>query len=471
MDAVYTMRELSRHLASCVHKFTHVCLSGDTLLVDTVRSSCDEAPCKAGEYKTGQYKTGRPFYFNGSRFPIARLAKATINASDAVALLPSGISNWGFRWFERAPGADIGPGAAGNIAHQLYDSVLHEVDAMLQSQQAISVVIGDAPPSRNTLVHAIRRRLFAKATFRSERHGCFRALYSYSWSCDRFMSRYNLSLAAPNAGAASLRMLRGLARSLASPGPDPTDPWSERRPAEPAEPSGSREQRGRVAAPAGHTASASTAAPGTAAPAALAPPPRVLLLYGRSDASRRRLLNLSSHVAALRSRFPPPRWSVVLWEDLQRSATFGREGTQPVAATLDLLMRRVSLLLTPHGALPSVAGLLMRNGSSVFELFSSCMQRSWLPAHVLAALGVTHAALAGRSELQSSKRYRIASTLVDPMSGRKVIGCPKYPNDPDLMIDAARLATVVERLWVRDHESRRAQVTSRARLVLSNDYE
>ena len=31
--------------------------------------------------------------------------------------------------------------------------------------------------------------------------------------------------------------------------------------------------------------------------------------------------------------------------------------------------------------------------------------------------------------------------------------------------------TVVERLWVRDHESRRAQVTSRARLVLSNDYE
>ena len=113
-------------------------------------------------------------------------------------------------------------------------------------------------------------------------------------------------------------------------------------------------------------------------------------------------------------------------------------------------------MLTPHGAFPSVAGLLLRNGSSVYELFASCMQRSWLPAHVMAAIGVTHAPLAGRSELQNSRRYRLASTLVDPRTGHKVVGCPKYPHDPDLMIEPARLATVVHRLWTRDEDRRRA---------------
>ena len=34
-------------------------------------------------------------------------------------------------------------------------------------------------------------------------------------------------------------------------------------------------------------------------------------------------------------------------------------------------------------------------------------------------------------------------------------GCPRYPEDPDLVIEPKRLAVVVSRLWERDAEWRR----------------
>ena len=46
---------------------------------------------------------------------------------------------------------------------------------------------------------------------------------------------------------------------------------------------------------------------------------RSMVLYGRSDTSRRRLLNLSLHYGALRAQFQPRGWRVILWDEIWRS--------------------------------------------------------------------------------------------------------------------------------------------------------
>ena len=187
--------------------------------------------------------------------------------------------------------------------------------------------------------------------------------------------------------------------------------------------------------------------------------PRTLLLYGRTDASRRRLLNLSSHVTALAEHFPPPEWKIVLWDRIWRADASGARPT--LDRQLRLLTREVSIILTPHGAFPSVWALLLPPGTACFEIFSSCMTSTWLPAHVMRSIQVKHEPLAGRSPLQSSKRYRIRSALFDPKSGRPVSGCARYPEDPDVAIEPKRLATVVSRLWQRDADWRRGVLAAR----------
>lgn len=438
----------------CVAVFRRVCLQDNVLLFDPARSLCDGQPCS-----NGTYGPRRKFYFNGTRFPITRMeASRSVPSSSVVGLLPSGLNNWGFRWWDRAPGAEKGPGATHNMAHALYDSVMHEIDAQQLATFSISVVLGDEP-SGSTIVHQIRRRLFANATFRPQRTGCFGTLYSYSWSCDRFMRRYEYGHAdrsgdggsggdgsggsgsdseSSTAGAStraislleSLRTLRRLAHQSSS----------------------SLAVTRESTSPAGRAGSGRGHAEKEAASMSVRRP-RTLLLYGRSDTHRRRLLNLSSHVAALAEHFPPPDWRIVLWDRVWRANTSSARPT--LEEQLRILSREVSIILTPHGAFPSVWALLLPPATACFEIFSSCMTSSWLPAHVMEALQVRHALLAGRSPLQRSKRYRLRSALLDPKSGRPVSGCPKYPEDPDVAIEPKRLATVVSRLWERDADWRR----------------
>ena len=79
------------------------------------------------------------------------------------------------------------------------------------------------------------------------------------------------------------------------------------------------------------------------------------------------------------------------------------------------------------------------------------MRQSWLPPHVMRALGVLHVPMnTHRSKLQEDRETRLSFGLVDPATGRDIArGCPKWPHDPDLRVDAERLATVVSRVWDR----------------------
>ena len=143
-----------------------------------------------------------------------------------------------------------------------------------------------------------------------------------------------------------------------------------------------------------------------------------MLLYGRSDTRRRRLLNLTVHLAELHQRFGETH-SVVLWDDEWKKRP-------PIARQAELI-RHAEVLVTPHGAWPSVWGLFLRPGAAVVEVFSSCMTSTWLPRHVLKELGVKHLVL--------NRNLGDARILVDARSGARVKGCVQWPNDPDIFID------------------------------------
>ena len=147
--------------------------------------------------------------------------------------------------------------------------------------------------------------------------------------------------------------------------------------------------------------------------------PRTLVLYGRSDTRRRRLLNLSHHLAAFRARFEPER-TVVLWDAVWAA--------RPPLRRQAEVIRGAETLVTPHGAWPSVWGLFLRPGAAIVEIFSACMATTWLPPHVVRRLRLRHIVL-NRASLGRSR------ILVDTRSGARVEGCVKWPHDPDILIE------------------------------------
>eukprot|EP00966_Prymnesium_polylepis_P134014 3097636-Prymnesium_polylepis.1 len=340
--------------------------------------------CQAGAYFHARFSQ------NSSRFPIRRLEeKSALRCTSDAALLPSGLSNWGLPWWERAPGALAGPGASANMAHMLYDSLLHEAD--VATQENITVVLGPRDAEGLSLAHELRRRLFAAAKFQPDMRGCFSHLYSYyeyAWSCDRHMGRYRGNASASTASPARLRSILALRRIAAFH----LDPLTR---------------------------------------------PRTAILYGRSDTSRRRLLNASEHAVALQRALPT--WRIVTWDRWSRS--------EPTLEAQIQLVRNAALIVTPHGAFPSVWGLFMRTGSCLCEIISACMS-SWLPAHVMSALRVRHASLAeGRAHTRDPfiRKYRLPITFLDPRSGQRVKGCTKYDADPDLLVEPQVLANTVSK--------------------------
>jgi hypothetical protein len=398
----------------CIAEYSRVCVEGTpaaeepTILRFDHMSTCDGKPCVAGP-------CNRPrFYFNGSRFPIDRLERVIdVGAitSREVALLPSGLTNWHRPWFERAPGASTGPNAEHNMAHLLYDSFLHEVD--ISARTRIAFVLGEYASNRTrSVTHELRRRLLANASFLPNVTSCFEKLFTYSWSCDRGLERYaplpRHEHQSPAAIQGTRRASLGSIRSLRRLAPFRRLPPSS---------------------------------------------PKLLILCGRSDASRRRLLNLTAHLEALRGHFAPPGWDVVSWDDYWRLHT-------PSVDEQANLIRNAHLVVTPHGAVPSVWAFLLRKGAALYEIFSSCMTHSWLPAHLMAALSIDHRPIHGHTRYAPWKSLNFQ--LVDPRTGRLVTGCQHYPYDPDVLIKPERLTAVVAKLWMRWQQRQRgwSNVTS-----------
>ena len=295
------------------------------------------------------------------------------------------------------------PSPLHNMAHLLYDSFLLEIEIMRRVGNNISVVLGPSrpvPDEPHNLIYELRRRLFARASFQSELAGCFTELYSYSHSCDRQLSRYPQSTSMEN-----LRTLRSLA------------PYTEAR-------------------------------------------TKNVILYGRSDASRRRLVNISQHYAALRSRYEAADRRVLLWDEtwcanrsrdvpLETFALMGirarghrrghtktlrvrRPTPCPQHPTVDEqinIVRNAERIVTVHGAFPSVWSLFLEPGSVVSEIMSACFFESYVPKFIRrgAGLGLRHSYLIRMKKVLLGQR------------GQTMRGCQHWPFDPDLLIEPAAL--------------------------------
>lgn len=290
------------------------------------------------------------------------------------------------------------------MGHFLHDSFLHEVD-IAERAQKVDVVLGDAFANDSlNVVLALRRRLFRYAEFRPDVTGCFLQLYTYAWSCDRRMTRYaNHSTHSSSILNGALVRLRSLAKPLKQSHGLAREHIAE---------------RGHVHLDGSHV--------------------RSMVLYGRSDTSRRRLLNLSLHYGALRAQFQPRGWRVILWDEIWRS--------QPTPDEQLAIMRNATVLITPHGAFPSVWGLLLPRGACLLEIFTKCFPYSWLPRPVLRALNVRHSSINSWTTHGSLK-------LIHPKSGevlRKGMECPWNVFKPDmldgdLLLDAQALTRHVQK--------------------------
>ena len=317
------MADDARQPVPCVVAFTNVCLADHTLYVDG-SSKCDGLPCKPGTwFDAGRMNAlSRGEVRNALRFPALHLQPLSTLSSSAelnprerhgVALLPSGLETCAYisKLPKGSPMRQCDSHSRNNMAHLLYDTFLHELDIARVAN--VTVVLGDSFVHESlNVVHAMRRRLFSRARFQSAAAGgCFSQLYSYSWSCDRLMTRY-------------------------MPGGEQL--WHLQRLAPPMDGDRGNERLGGVQ--------------------------RVLLLYGRSDASRRRLLNMSHHYAAFRASFEPAGWQVVSWDHIW--------STRPTVEEQGRILRKADVVVTPHGALPSTWGLLLRPGAVLFEIMTRC---------------------------------------------------------------------------------------------------
>ena len=398
--------------ANCLVEFSNVCVqpravpkaSSRVLYIDE-SSRCNHQRCRDGHGWAATFLSAadahlRPLWRHGpfgdagngllfQRFPIVRVcgkssfaqrectstvvhALAEAPSYKGIALLPAGLD----------PEETL-TRPLHNMNHLLRDHLLHEVD-ILRRVPNISIVLGNTHWARFPLnvAHYLRRQFFEGrgVEFRlppHADHGCFEKLYTYPWSCDRDLGRYSTDVS-------SIRLLRKLL-----PFAPPAAVTTTKKP--------------------------------------------TALLYGRRDARRRRLLNLTAHFTALRSRLSGS-FDVVLWDDVWQRAPSVKEQAEIILSA--------KTLITPHGAWPSVWGLFLQPGAAIVELFSACMTYTWLPKPILKQLGLRHYRL-GRN-LGKMRQ------LVDAQSGKIVHGCPQWPHDPDLLIEPAeRLATRVERLLAR----------------------
>lgn len=412
------MSSMSWNKASpCTATFARVCLesSGNEYIIHFVKAStCNGLPCAAARID------------KSVRLPIsvivqARSAALSYTTSETVALLPSGLNNGS---------AHTKP--LRNPAHLLYDHVLLEAD-LLRADPNISVVLGPSHEAdRLNVVHTARRELFSRAQFWPHACSvcCFRRLHTYRWSCDRTLKRYGIgrsgggsnrseALQAHTQATDELQTLQLLREALQRHQHDPQhDPLhgrgtSHRQQLEQPPTTSDRPVRRR----------------------------RIMLVYGRIDADRRRLVNVTAHHAALQRQYGHI-WRVVLWDDVWSQ--------RPSIAQQLALLAETRCLITPHGAFPSVWALFLQAGSVLIEIMSLCFPFSWVPRHISSALSIKHFTLTSWN-LKGKDGHGLR--FIDPRTGRPAterLTC-RFESDPDILIPPDRLVRALQSKLARVH--------------------
>ncbi|KAG0613978.1 hypothetical protein M758_6G142200 [Ceratodon purpureus] len=164
----------------------------------------------------------------------------------------------------------------------------------------------------------------------------------------------------------------------------------------------------------------------------LPPRPLRVTLYGRGDASRRRVTNIAQIAHYLRTSIQPPVLVTFIDELLQR-----RLYNQSLPEVVSL-MAQTDIYITPHGA-NTWATLFMPKRSAVIEILGPCGPGTWISNTIAPALELKH-----RTD-GNPWGERVAS----PRAGNTT-DCKSALETPDFTIDVRKLQTELDSLRAID---------------------
>lgn len=156
--------------------------------------------------------------------------------------------------------------------------------------------------------------------------------------------------------------------------------------------------------------------------------PRVTL-YGRSDASRRRIVNVMEVLKFLQKANPPLEVAVV--DEMMRNGEYNQ--TIPEVVTL---MAQTDVYITPHGA-NTWATLFLPERAVVIEIYGPCGPQSWIHESIVPALDLKHDVDGNPWGVKVANR-RAGNTTE----------CKSALETPDFSVDVGKLARVMKRLGV-----------------------
>lgn len=160
---------------------------------------------------------------------------------------------------------------------------------------------------------------------------------------------------------------------------------------------------------------------------ALPPRPLRVTLYGRSDASRRRVTNVAEVAQHLQSSVWP-LLQVTFVDDLLKKGEFNQSLPQVVS-----LMAQTDILITPHGA-NTWATLFMPKHSAVIEVYGPCGPSTWLHT-IVEALALKH----------KTEENPWAEKIPSPRAGNTT-DCESALRTPDFSLNITKLAEIVQSL-------------------------
>jgi len=166
-----------------------------------------------------------------------------------------------------------------------------------------------------------------------------------------------------------------------------------------------------------------------AAPKLSTPPhPLRVTIYGRSDASRRRVSNIADVARHLRSWRDPPLL-VTFIDEMVETGVYNNTLPEVVS-----LMAQTDVLITPHGA-NTWATLFMPRRAAVIEIYGPCGPSTWISNTIVPALQLKHVTEA------NPWGERIAS----PRAGNTT-DCKDALITPDFTLDIAKLDDALKSL-------------------------
>ncbi|XP_024380065.1 uncharacterized protein [Physcomitrium patens] len=164
----------------------------------------------------------------------------------------------------------------------------------------------------------------------------------------------------------------------------------------------------------------------------LSTPPRPMrvTLYGRGDASRRRIVNIDEVAQHLRSMTQPPLL-VTIVDELLASGAYNQSLPEVVS-----LMAQTDVYITPHGA-NTWATLFMPKRAAVIEIYGPCGPTTWLASTIVPAL-----------ELKHMTQGNPWGERVAALSAGNTTECKSSYHTPHFTVDLAKLDEEIRSLRV-----------------------